>query len=86
MADIQVTLSEDSQTFVHEQVATGQFASPSDFVAKLIESARKQAIRDRIDALLLEGLDSGPPIEVTPEYWQQKKDEWSRKYGRADKP
>ena len=86
MPDLHIVLSDDSQAFVSDQVATGHFASPSDYVAALIESARKQATRERVDALLLEGLESSPGAPATPEYWRQKKEEWSRKYDRADKP
>jgi len=86
MPDLHIVLSDDSQAFIRDQVAAGQFASPSDYVAALIESAKKQAIRDRVDALLIEGLESGPAVEVTPEYWREKKEEWSRKYDRTDKP
>jgi len=27
----------------------------------------------RLEKLLIEGLDSGEPIEVTPEYWERKR-------------
>jgi antitoxin ParD1/3/4 len=27
----------------------------------------------RLEALLLESLDSGKPIEITPEYWERKR-------------
>jgi antitoxin ParD1/3/4 len=86
MPQLQIVLSDDNQAFVSEQVAAGQFAGPSDYIATLLETARKKAIRERVDALLIEGLDSGTPIEVTPEYWRKKKEELARKYGRADKP
>lgn len=83
---IEVHLSEPAQSFVEEQVAAGQFTSPSDFIVNLVEQARREAAHKRFEKLLLEGLDSGPGVEVTPDYWQKKKEEWTRKYGRADKP
>jgi antitoxin ParD1/3/4 len=86
MPDLNITLSDDNQAFVSEQVTVGQFANPSHYIAMLLESAKREAIRAKIDALLIEGLESGPGVEATPEYWQQKKEEWSRKYDRADKP
>lgn len=30
---------------------------------------------DRLDALLLEGLESGGPVPVTPEYWNKLRQE-----------
>jgi hypothetical protein len=32
--------------------------------------ALEQRIREEIDQKLLEGLESGDPIEVTPEFWE----------------
>jgi antitoxin ParD1/3/4 len=83
---ILVQLPDTAQTFIDEQVASGHFGSASDFIANLVEQARRNAAHERVEHLLLEGLDSGPPIEITPEYWQRKKEEWSRKYDQADKP
>jgi len=83
---IVVQLPETAQSFVDEQVAAGRFSSPSDYIVSLVEEARRNAARERLEQLLLEGLDSGPPIEVTPDYWEKKTEEWSKKYGGADKP
>ena len=32
----------------------------------------EQSARDELEALALEGLNSGPPIEAGPEYWEAK--------------
>ena len=34
---------------------------------------QKRNLEERIDTLLLEGLDSGQPITVTAQYWNEKK-------------
>lgn len=86
MSNLSITLSADDQAFVAEQLAHGSFSSPSDYIASLVEEARRRSVRQRFDALLLEGLDSGPSSEATPEYWQRVKAELSQKYDRADKP
>lgn len=39
----------------------------------MTKPSETQKAEERIDRLLLEGLDSGPPIAVTPEYWEVKK-------------
>ena len=77
---IVVQLPETSQSFVDEQVASGRFTSPSDFIANLVEQARRHAAQERLEKLLLEGLDSGPPIEVDRDWWLKKADEWAKKY------
>jgi antitoxin ParD1/3/4 len=86
MPDLNITISDDSQAFVREQIARGSFSSPSDFLENLVEEAKLKAERTRIDALIVEGLDSGAGSEATPEYWRQIKAELARKYDRADKP
>ena len=75
--------SESTQAFIDEQVASGRFASANEFVENLVEQARKHASRERVDQLLLQGLDSGPGIEVTPEWWRKKADEWAKELGEG---
>jgi antitoxin ParD1/3/4 len=45
----------------------------SRYVRELIRADQKRKIEDRINTLLLEGLDSGQPIPFTAEYWEEKK-------------
>lgn len=78
MTDVVVRLPDEAQTFVAERVASGEFATAGDYLLSLIESARRQAIVDRVDQLLLQGLDSGPGIEVTPDFWTKKREVWER--------
>jgi antitoxin ParD1/3/4 len=83
---IVVQLPEPAQSFVEQQVTAGRFTSASEYIASLVEEARRQAARERVDQLLIQGLESGPGIELTPEYRQKRREELSRKYDRADKP
>ncbi len=86
MTPVHVPLSDDALSFVDEQVASGQYASAEAFISSLIEDARRRATIAHVDKLLIEGLESGPGEEATPEYWERRKEEWTRKYQRADKP
>jgi integrase len=52
----------------------------------LIRADQKRKAEERIDTLLLEGLDSGPPIPVTPEYWEEKKRRLTERLGKAIRP
>ena len=42
-----------------------------------------QDARNWVDALLLEGLDSGEPIAVTKEYWDEKKRKLTERLGKT---
>lgn len=62
-----ISLPEPLKEHVREQVATGSYANPSDYVRALIRADRQRVEEARLECLLLEGLASGAPVEVTPE-------------------
>ena len=74
MQTLTISLSAAQKAFVDEQVATGEFRSPSDYMAKLIERAEFRKERERINALLEEGL-TGERKEITPEFWEELRQE-----------
>jgi antitoxin ParD1/3/4 len=47
--------------------------------------ARKARAQARLEALLLEGLDSGEPVEVTPEFWEECRRELKRRLDERGK-
>ena len=53
----------------------------ADYLAEVVEDAVSEPYDEHLEKLLLEGLDSGPPLEVTPEYWQQLRADLAAKYG-----
>ena len=53
---------------------------------ELIRADQRRIAEVRLDALLLEGLDSGEPIPVTPEYWERKKRRLAERLGKATAP
>jgi antitoxin ParD1/3/4 len=73
METMNTALPESMKQFVHEQVAQGGYSSASEYARELIRADHKRITEQRIDALLLEGLDSGKPIAVTADYWEEKK-------------
>jgi antitoxin ParD1/3/4 len=85
MSQLDIQIPESTEMFIHEQVLTGKFASPSEYVVDLVEQDRRRAARKELEGLLLEGLQSGPGIEVTPEYWEAKKQAFlARHQGKPD--
>ncbi len=63
-----VSLPETLKEYVQERVAEGIYSNPSDYVRALIRTDMKRRGREELEALLLEGLNSGEPEEVTEEY------------------
>lgn len=70
MTPLNISLPETIQSFVEQQVELGGYSNVSEYILHLI--LQEQAKASRIEALLLEGLDSGEPIEVTDDWWEQK--------------
>ena len=58
MDDLRISLSDRQQAFIDEQVATGDYSNAADYVAALIEAEAKARAQEKLEALLLEGLDS----------------------------
>lgn len=75
MADFQISLPQAAGDFVQEQVAAGLYRTPSEMVASLVEQARKRSAAERLMSMVQEGIDSGPPIEATPEWRRQFREE-----------
>jgi antitoxin ParD1/3/4 len=50
--------------------AEAEGLSVPDYVERLINA--DQAGEEELESLALEGLNSGPPIEVSPSYWEEK--------------
>ena len=83
MSDIQVSLSDSASEFIHEQVAAGVYRTPSEAVSALIEKAGKQAAAERLMALIQEGIESGPAIEVTDEWLAERRRELLARIGEG---
>jgi antitoxin ParD1/3/4 len=81
MTTLNISLPEAMRQFVEEQVASGDYKTASHYIQELIRAAQKRAEADaRLEELLLEGLDSGPGIDVTPEFWEKMRSELIERY------
>jgi antitoxin ParD1/3/4 len=82
MSELILSLPESIREFVDEQATTAGFASSSEYVLQLIEQARREAARARVEELLREGMEAGPPIDATDEWWDQFKAKCEEDYKR----
>ncbi|WP_435011102.1 type II toxin-antitoxin system ParD family antitoxin [Tundrisphaera lichenicola] len=86
METMNIALPESMKQFVQSRVEEGGYSSASEYVRELIRSDQRRMTEERIDALLLEGLDSGQPILVTKEFWDEKKRKLTERLARANGP
>lgn len=73
MTTLNVSLPESLSDFIKEQVTKGGYSNASEYISYLIRQAQERAAQERLEMLLLEGIDSGKPIEVNDEWWEQKR-------------
>jgi len=72
MASINISLPEALLTFLKEQVKQQGFSTVSEYIRALLrENQKGKALQEKLDALLIEGLESGEPIRVDEEFWKK---------------
>ena len=71
MASLHISLSDEMRSFVDQQVHGGAYHNHSEYVRDLIRHDQERRARQRVDALLLEGLESGDPTPLTDTDWQE---------------
>jgi antitoxin ParD1/3/4 len=80
--ELTISLPESMRDFIERETVEGHYATPSEYVRDLVEEALDRKNEERLEKLLLEGLDSGPAIRVTPEFWQELRSELAEKHGK----
>jgi antitoxin ParD1/3/4 len=70
-----VSLPERLKDYVQERVEEGAYSTPSDYVRALIRDDMKRRAEDRLEELLLEGLDSGDPQPLDAAEWVSIREE-----------
>jgi antitoxin ParD1/3/4 len=81
MTSLNISMPQSLKVYVEDQVSTRGYSSPSEYLRELLRpeeipaksSAPQQSATAKLEALLLEGLNSGNPIEITPDYWERKR-------------
>ena len=70
MTTMNISLPDEMKTFVEEQVQQCGYSTASEYLRDLIRDAQRQAAKERLEKLLLEGLDSGPATPLTRKDWE----------------
>lgn len=79
MQTMNISLPDQLKQFVEEQVASGRYSSVSEYVRELIRGDEKQRVRERLEAMLVEGIESGEPSDMTREDWSEIRSEAARR-------
>jgi antitoxin ParD1/3/4 len=74
MQSLNSSLPEPLIEFVDGQIAAGRYSSASEYVCELIRADEKRKAEERLETLLLEGLQS-TETELTPADWSEIRQE-----------
>ena len=78
--EMKISLPDPLGKWVKGQVEKKGYGSPDQFVAELLRREKALEARERIDALLLESLDSGPSTPMTAKDWQELREIGKRRF------
>jgi len=72
-ASLNISLPEDMKDWIDAQVARAGYGTTSEYFRQLVREDQRRQMRDEIDAKLLAALESGDAIEMTPEWWEERR-------------
>ncbi|BAY39006.1 putative addiction module antidote protein, CopG/Arc/MetJ family [Nostoc sp. NIES-2111] len=70
MKSINISLPDTMRAYVEEQVAQGGYSSVSEYFRELVRQDQKHRAKERLETMLLEGLNSGDATEMTTQDWE----------------
>lgn len=75
MQTMNISLPDQLKQFVDEQMEKGRYSSVSEYVRELIREDEKRKAQENLEALLMEGLQSGPAKPMTRKDWDEIRSE-----------
>ena len=65
-----ISLPDSMRAYIEEQVARGGYSTVSEYFRELVRQDQKQKAQERLEVLLLQGLDSGTATSMNAEDWE----------------
>ena len=78
-ATLNISIPEEMKQWVESEVERGGYGTASEYFRQLVREDQQRRVREAIDAKLLAALESGDPIEATPEWWNERRLELRRR-------
>ncbi len=69
MASMNISIPDPMRDWVNEQVESGDYGNVSEYFRELVRRDQREKSQHRLEALLLEGLQSGEAVEMTKDDW-----------------
>ena len=69
MTSLNISLPEQLREWIEMQVEGGRYGNASEYVRELIRRDQERQMEHRLDDLIREGIDSGPPSKLSKRDW-----------------
>jgi antitoxin ParD1/3/4 len=75
MASLNISMPDELRDFVTERTKQTHHATPTEYIRSLVREDQKRAEQEKLERLLVEGLESGSPMVVkdVAAYFEKKK-------------
>lgn len=73
MTTLNISLPDSMRLFIDEQIKLKGYSTASEYIRHLIRQEQEKEEQNRLESLLLEGLESGEPIEINEQWWENKR-------------
>jgi len=81
MTTLNISLPDSMRAFIDEQTNSGNYSTASEYVRALVREDQKRRAQEHFEALLLEGLESGEREKLTPEDWNEVRQQVRKRFG-----
>jgi antitoxin ParD1/3/4 len=71
MQTMNISLPDPMKEYVEGQVTAGAYSSASEYVRELVRADQRRQAKEELEQILLSAINSGDPIDVTPEMVEQ---------------
>lgn len=69
MKSMNISLPDSMRTYIESQIVSGIYSSTSEYFRQLVRADQKPQANERLEALPLEGLESGTATPMTEQDW-----------------
>lgn len=75
MASLNISMPDELRDFVNRRTKQTNHATPTEYIRSLVREDQKRTEQEKLERLLLDGLDSGKPVVVRniDDYFAKKK-------------
>ena len=84
MTSINISVPQQMREWVDSQIESGRYGNVSEYFRHLIRKNQAEEAEKRLETLLLEGLESGESVELTPEFWEEKRQQLIKRFQKKN--